>query len=141
MKHWLSLIFIPLLIACSGGADTDAQDTPAASVSETSLPTLADQMIDDGKTLGEMLARVESAETAEQIRPAIEDMIEEYRVLFAKMETMESPSFSDMAAMASRAPRLVETQERIASEIQRIYNDHPEAADVLRDALDDFGQQ
>jgi hypothetical protein len=141
MKHWLSLIFIPLLIACSGGEGTDAQDTPAASVSETSLPILADQMIDDGKTLGEMLTRVESTETAEQIRPAIEDMIEEYRVLFAKMETMESPTFSDMAAMASRAPRLVETQERIASEIQRIYNDHPEAADVLRDALDDFGQQ
>lgn len=143
MKHFLALALLPLLIACSGGSDPDAVDTKVSEVAtatETSLPTVADQLIDDGNTLGEMLARVESSETAEEVRPAIEAMVEEYRALFVKMETMDSPSFSDMTAMASRAPKLIETQQRVANEIQRIYNDHPEAADVLRSVLDDLGQ-
>jgi len=141
MKHWLSSTLLPLLIACSGATEAETENVSAATVSETSLPNVADQLIDDGKTLGEMLARVESVETAEQIRPAIETMIEDYRALFETMETMESPSFSDMTAMASRAPKLIEAQKRVANEIERIYNDHPEAADVLRDALEDLGQQ
>ncbi|MGJ8560122.1 MAG: hypothetical protein ACSHX3_07790 [Litorimonas sp.] len=141
MKHLLALSLLPLLVACNGGSDPDADLSTATTVSETNLPNVADQLIDDGNTLGEMLARVDSSETAEQVRPAIEKMVEEYQALFAKMETMESPSFSDMTAMASRAPKLVETQRRVATEIQRIYNDHPEAADVLRTVLDDLGQQ
>jgi hypothetical protein len=138
MKHLLALSLLPLLIACNGGADPDADIADTAAVSETSLPNVADQLIDDGHTLGEMLARVDSAETAEQIRPKIDAMVEEYRALFVKMETMDSPSFSEMTAMASRAPKLIETQQRVATEIQRIQNDHPEAAEVLRSVLDDL---
>jgi hypothetical protein len=140
MKHLLALSVLPLLIACSGGSEIDADLSDTAAV-ETSLPNVADQLIDDGNTLGEMLARVDSSETAEQVRPAIEKMVEEYQALFTKMETMDSPSFSDITAMASRAPKLVEAQQRVATEIQRIYNDHPEAADVLRSVLDDLDPQ
>lgn len=141
MKHLLALSLLPLLVACNGGSDPDADISTVTTVSETSLPNVADQLIDDGNTLGEMLARVDSSETAEQVRPAIEKMVEEYRALFVKMEAMDNPSFSDITSMASRAPKLVETQRRVATEIQRIYNDHPEAADVLRTVLDDLGQQ
>lgn len=141
MKHLLALFVLPLLVACSGGADPDADLSDAASVSETRLPHVADQLIDDGNMLGEMLARVDSSETAEQVRPAIEAMVKEYRALFVQMETMDSPSFSDMTAMASRAPKLMATQQRVATEIERVYTDHPEAADILRNVLDDLGQQ
>jgi hypothetical protein len=53
---------------------------------------------------------------------------------------MDSPSFSDITAMASRAPQLMEAQKQIANEIQRIETDHPDAAEVLRKALSDLGQ-
>lgn len=133
-------------MACSGEPDpaatVDDATTPAAAAAstDTSLPVLADQLIDDGSTLGEMLARVNSVETAEAIRPTVEAMADEYRAVFTQMEAMESPSFSDMTAMMSRAPKLVETQRRVASEIQRINQDHPDAADVLRSVFGDLGQ-
>lgn len=142
MKHWLSLTLIPFLIACSGGSETDAQKSASEiAVAEASLPNLADQLIDDGNTLGEMLARVDGVETAEQIRPAVEAMVAEYRVLFEKMETMDTPSFSDITAMASRAPKLMAVQERVKTEINRIRTDHPDAANALQNVLSDLGQQ
>lgn len=143
MKHLFALSLLPLLVACSGEPDAAARvdDAPAAAAStDASLPVLADQLIDDGSILGEMLARVKSVETAEAIRPKVEAMADEYRALFTRMEAMESPSFSDMTAMMSRAPKLVETQRRVASEIQRINQDHPDAADVLRRVFGDLGQ-
>jgi hypothetical protein len=101
---------------------------------------VADQLIDDGNTLVEMLARIDGAAAAEEIRPAIEAMVEDYRALSVEIETMDSPSFSDITAMASRAPQLMEAQKQIANEIQRIETDHPDAAEVLRKALSDLGQ-
>jgi len=141
MKHLLVASLVPLLIACNGNSEpgASAPDAPSAA-SETTLPNVADQLIDDGKTLGEMLAQVNSVEAAEDIRPTIEAMVSEYSVLIERIDTMESPSFSDMAALASRAKPLAETQQRVATEIQRIYADHPEAADVLREALGDLGR-
>ena len=118
-----------------------ALDTAAGGQSEISLPILADQLIDDGTTLGEMLARVNSVETAEEVRPSINALVKEYRALFATVESMESPNVSDMAAMASRARPLAETQRRVATEIERIYRDHPYAADILREALNDLAPE
>lgn len=141
MKHLLALSLLPLLLACSPSSDPDVESAAAVTVSETSLPNVADQLIDDGNTLGEMLARVDGAETAEQIRPAVEAMVADYRALFTKMETMDTPSFSDMTAMASRAPKLMAAQQRVATEIERISTDHPEAADVLRNVLRDLDPQ
>lgn len=141
MKHLLALSLLPLLLACSPSSDPDAGAANAVTVAEASLPNLADQLIDDGNTLGEMLARVDGAETAEQVRPAVEAMVVEYRALFTEMETMDTPSFSDMSAMASRAPKLMEAQKRVATEIERISTNHPEAADVLRNVLSDLDQQ
>lgn len=141
MKHLLAFSLLPLLLACSPASESDAGSGSVVTVSETSLPTVADQIIDDGNTLGEMLARVDGAQTAEEIRPAVEAMVAEYRALFTKMETMETPSFSDVTAMASRAPKLMEAQRRVATEIERIKTDHPDAADVLRNVLSDLGQE
>lgn len=145
MKHLLSLSLLPLLIACSGGSDPDAANLDTAngdvvSASELTLPTVADQFIDDGNILREMLVRIDGVETAEQIRPEIEAMVEKYEALSVKIETMDTPSFSDITAMASRAPKLMDTQKQIANEIQRIRTDHPDAAEVLRKALGDLGQ-
>ena len=106
-----------------------------------SLPDVADQLIIDGTTLSEMLAQVDSVETAEEVRPAIDAMVADYRVIIDRMETMEEPNFSDLAAMASRARPLAEAQQRVATEIQRINRDHPEAAKVLREALRDLDPQ
>lgn len=141
MKHLLALSLLPLLIACSGGSDPDAAKIDVAGVSDLTLPNVADQLIDDGSTLGEMLARIDGAETAEQIRPAIEAMVEKYQALGVKIESMDTPSFSDITAMASRAPKLMDAQKQIANEIQRIRTDHPDAADVLRKALGDLGSE
>jgi len=147
MKHLLAIACLPLLVACSGGNETPAESpgTPerieATASASPSVPVMADRLIDDGKILSEMLSRVNSPETAEDVRPAIEAMIEEYRQLLNTMDTMDSPNFSDMAALASRAKPLADTQRRVATEIQRIYTNHPEAADILREALDDLGNQ
>lgn len=145
MKHLLALSLLPVLIACSGGSDPeaatiDAANGDVASASALTLPTVADQLIDDGNILREMLVRIDGAETAEQIRPDIEAMVEKYRALSVKIETMDTPSFSDITAMASRAPKLMDAQKQIANEIERIRTDHPDAAAVLRKALGDLGQ-
>jgi hypothetical protein len=140
MKNLLALFLLPLLIACGGSSEPDVVQTDVTSTSALNLPDVADQLIDDGNTLGEMLARIDGVETAEQIRPEIEAMVEEYRALNVKIETMDTPSFSDVTAMASRAPQLMAAQKQIANEIQRIETDHPDAAEVLRKALADLGQ-
>lgn len=140
MKNFLALFLLPLLIACSDGSDPDVATTDVTSTSALNLPDVADQLIDDGNTLGEMLARIDGVEAAEQIRPEVEAMVEEYRALSVTIDNMDTPSFSDITAMASRAPKLMEAQKQIADEIQRIKTDHPDAAEVLRKALGDLGQ-
>ena len=140
MKNFLALCLLPLLIACSGSSEPNVAQTDVTSTSELSLPIVADQLIEDGNTLGEMLARIDGVETAEQTRPEIEAMVEEYRALGVTIDNMDTPSFSDVTAMASRAPQLMEAQKQIANEIQRIETDHPDAAEVLRKALADLGQ-
>ena len=138
MKRLLSVVGLSFLIACSGGEAEPDVTEPAAA--EMKLPAMADQLIDDGETLQDLLAQVQGMESAEAIRPQVEAMIGEYRALFERMESMDNPSFSDMAALAARAPELAQTQENIAAQIQRIRRDHPEATEVLREALKDLGQ-
>lgn len=138
MKQFFALITLSLLVACSGGEKEPEAIEPAAV--DMKLPAMADQLIDDGETLQSLLADVQSAESAEAIRPRVEAMIEDYRAMFERMESMNNPSFSDMAALAARAPELAKTQDNIAQEIQRIRRDHPEATEVLREAMKDLGQ-
>jgi len=141
MKHCLVLSLLPALIACSGGSEPEIDIAERPAMAADSLPDVADQLIIDGTTLSEMLAQVDSVETAEEVRPAIDAMVADYRVIIDRMETMEEPNFSDLAAMASRARPLAEAQQRVATEIQRINRDHPEAAKVLREALRDLDPQ
>ncbi len=148
MKHLFAIASLSLLVACSGDETKVEQviETPETaalnteSVAEMGVPAMADRMIADGNQLGKLLASVDSAETAETVRPNIEAMIKDYKVMFDRFETMDQPSFSDIAALASRGSELAESQQTVMEELRRIYTNHPEAADVLRDALDGFGQ-
>ncbi len=130
------------LMACSGGEPQTETSAPVTAeiAADMSLPDMADRVIADSRELTTMLARVDSAEAAEAARPEVEAMVANYRVLIDRFETMGEPSFSDMAALASRGAALAEAQQGVSAEVRRIYNDHPEAADILRDALDDAGR-
>jgi hypothetical protein len=134
-----------LLVACSGGdapSETRTKTVPEPApivASDMNAPDLADLIIEDGATLETLLSSVTSEESAQAARPQIEAMIARYTQVADQFQSMGEPSFSEMAALASRLPRLAETQSKLAGEIQRIYQDHPDAADVLRDALGDAG--
>lgn len=143
MKHLLLFTGLSLLVACgSGTTDVDVGDgTPPLtqeSVADMTLPDMADRMIADGEMLGTLLADVTSVESAEAVQPRIEAMMENYRLMFEQLETIDNPGFSDMAALASRAPQIARTQEELVRQVQRIHADHPEAADVLRKTLDNL---
>lgn len=148
MKHLFVIASLSLLVACNGGEGTAEQVAETSggttlteqSVANMGVPAMADRMIADGNQLGNLLASVDSAETAEAVRPNIEAMIKDYKIMFDRFETMDQPSFSDIAALASRGAKLAESQQTVMEELRRIYTNHPEATEVLRDALDGFGQ-
>ncbi|MGB3456831.1 MAG: hypothetical protein WBG08_05890 [Litorimonas sp.] len=138
------LMSCALLAACSGGTDAPDGDgvapITAEAAADMSVPDMADRLIADGRSLGTLLSTVDSEASAEAVRPELEAMIENYTVLFERFETMGEPSFSDMAALASRGPELVRAQQEVAEQVRRIYDNHPEAAALLRDTLEDVGR-
>jgi len=148
MKHIFAIASLSLLVACSGGEAkvepvTETPETGVLteqSVADMGVPAMADRMIADGNQLSNLLASVDSAKTAEAVRPNIEAMIKDYKIMFDRFETMDQPSFSDIAALASRGSKLAESQQTVMEELRRIYTKHPDAAEVLRDALDGFGE-
>ena len=152
-RHLLAITSLSLLVACGGGetqVETGTEGGPVSpadrgplteqSVADIGIAAMVDRMIVDGQQLGTLLATIDSAETAEAVRPNIEAMIKDYKVMFNRFETMDQPSFSDIAALASRGSKLAESQQTVMEELRRIYTNHPEASEVLREALDGFGQ-
>ena len=152
VRHLLAITSLSLLVACGGGetqveTGTEGPVSPAdlgplteQSVVDIGIAAMVDRMIVDGQQLGTLLATIDSAETAEAVRPNIEAMIKDYKVMFNRFETMDQPSFSNIAALASRGSKLAESQQTVMEELRRIYTNHPEASEVLREALDGFGQ-
>lgn len=126
------------LLACS------PTNEEGASVSETatlSVPEIADRLIADAGRVAEMLSEVNSVETAQSVQPRLEAMGEEYATLFEQFDTQQADiGFGEITALASRLPELSEVQKSLSEEVRRIYADHPEAADVLREAFEDLGQ-
>jgi hypothetical protein len=144
MRRIAILLLSAVLVACGGAADKDEDLREAPVTTETaadmSMPDMADKLIADSQSLAVLLFQVDSEATAEDIRPEIERMARDYTILSERFEAMGEPSFSDMAALASRAPQLIETQQAVARQIERIYTQHPDAADVLRDTLENVGR-
>ncbi|MEM7729715.1 MAG: hypothetical protein AAF311_10625 [Pseudomonadota bacterium] len=140
-KRYAALLFpicAAVLAACSGGgADDEGPVITAEAAADMSMTDMADRLIEDGRSLGTLLSGVDGEASAEAVRPQVEAMVENYRVLGERFEALGEPSFSEMAALASRLPDMARTQAGVVEQVQRIYNDHPEAADILRDALDD----
>lgn len=140
MRQFLILGLLPILVACNDGTTGDTPVDASVAGAEINVPVLVDSLIDDAQTLEEMLARVDSVETAEQIRPSIETMILDYQTLFQTFESKEDLNFSEITALASRLPKLAERQRGLTEQIQRLYQDHPEAAQILSESLDSLGQ-
>lgn len=139
----LFVLLIPVISACSGGSDSvsgSGGTMSEAAVADMSIPDMADQVVANGNSLSEILATVVDAETAEKAEPQIKAIVENYQLLLQRVENTDNIGFADMAALASRAPELARTQEAVSQQLVRIYQDHPEASDVLREALRDFGQ-
>ncbi|MEL6688431.1 MAG: hypothetical protein AAFP97_12525 [Pseudomonadota bacterium] len=146
MRHLLLIPMAGVLVACSGGGASQ-EDAPAEPIritseaaADMSMTDMADQLITDSESLTGLLSGVTDNETAEAIRPDIEAMVENYQVLLTRFESMGEPSFSEMASLASRLPDLANTQQSLATEIERIYKNHPEATAVLRDTLENIGR-
>ncbi len=142
-----------LLVACSGevpeGADYDKRrTTPAAELSDAdiakmSVTDIADSLIDGGNEVKDLLARVDGEDSARAVLPELEALAESYGRVFERFETLadaENIGFRDITALAARAPRVVAAQQGVMKQISRIDQEHPEAREVLREALEDFGQ-
>ncbi|MFB9373992.1 hypothetical protein ACFFUB_08475 [Algimonas porphyrae] len=144
----LTALSVSVLSACGSGSDNpdrsvrDADSGGSltdAAVADMSIPDMADQVIADGKFLAELLEGVTDSDSADKIEPQVKAIVENYQRMFDKVENAGNLGFADMAALASRAPEIAQTQEAIVDQLTRIYRDHPEAADVLRESLRDFG--
>ena len=146
MRYLITSILVISLAACSSGQpeEGDIMSEPIRITSETaadmSMTDMADQLISDGQSLTDLLSTVNSAETAEAIRTDLEGMMSNYQVILERFESMGEPSFTEMAALASRLPDLNGLQQSLSAEVERIYKNHPEATDVLRETLEGFGR-
>lgn len=142
MRYISVLILAGVLAACSGdpsgdeAGDFEPIRITADDAQQMSMTDIADQLISDSQSLTGLLTGVNNAETAEAIRPEIETMIGNYQLMVEQFDAMGEPSFSEMASLASRLPDLANTQQALASEVERIYKNHPEATEVLRDTLE-----
>ena len=105
-----------------------------------SMSDMAEQLIVDSEMLTQLLSGVNDAATAEAIEPEAEAIVENYQTILTRFEQMGEPSFSEMASLASRLPDLSEAQQALAVEVRRIYQNHPQATEVLRDTLEDIGR-
>lgn len=132
----LSLAF--LLAACGMG-DVSVQEGSDASA-ELNVTVLTDQVIEDGQELLTLLASVRDVESAEAIEPQLTALIAEYEAMESQLEAMEAPTMAEMRALLSKAPQIAQTQQDIATEVQRIYANYPDAAEVLREAIGRYGQ-
>ncbi len=153
MKSWRTLslsLAAGLLAACSGevpeGADYEKRrTTPASELSETdiadmSVTDVADSLIDGGNELKDLLSRVNSEETARNTLPELEKLAQDYGRILQRFENIEDIGFSEMTALAARTPRVLAAQQGVVEQITRIDREHPEAREVIREALEDFGQ-
>ena len=142
----MTALFALALAACGGGADSGSGDGAggtsfdATSVDTSGLPSsfpaLADRIIDDSGEVTTLLSGVTDAASAEAIKPRLAQMAEGYRAVLIKFEEMGDPGFSDMAALASRLPKIATSQTGLLEQVERIYREHPEAYDVLAESLE-----
>ena len=141
MRKHLLILSALLLAACGGGGSPTAGDalTPAQA-DAMSVADMCDRLVDDSAELAELLANIDSEADAEAARPRLEAMVKDYEVLQARLETLDESelSFGDAAALMRRAPTLAANGQRIATEIERLRTEHPEASDILGRILDDL---
>lgn len=143
MKYLLAIPLAFFLSACSGEAGQQSPDSnepiriTSEAAADMSMSDMADQLIEDSQLLTTLLSGVNDAATAEAIRPQIETLVDNYDVMLTRFENSGEPSFSEMASLASRLPDLAETQKALSAEVKRIYQNHPEATEVLRETLED----
>ena len=141
MRKHLLILSALLLAACGGGGSPTAGDalTPAQA-DAMSVADMGDRLVDDSAELAELLANIDSEADAEAARPRLEAMVKDYEVLQARLETLDESelSFGDAAALMRRAPTLAANGQRIATEIERLRTEHPEASDILGRILDDL---
>ena len=149
LRHLLPALALGLS-ACSGevpeGADYEKRRAPPVTeltesqIADMSITDVADTLIDGGNEVKDLLATVDGEQSARDILPELEELADGYARLFQRFETMDELGFADMAALAARTPRVVAAQQGVVEQITRIDKEHPEAREVLREALEDFGQ-
>lgn len=128
--RFLSILLSFALIACS------SPEEDRFGGEDMTVSSLADQVIEDGQTLSTLLQTVNDEQSAEAVRPRIEAMVDDYDALQDRLEGMEAPSISEMSELMKRAPKMAEVQSELITEIRRINNDHPEAAQILRNSFE-----
>lgn len=153
LRFFITFLFgvsaIFALAACSGGdgaersaankSNDELRSEAQAAVADMSITQMADKLIADGQTISAILATVIDSETAKEAEPRVRVMMADYEAMSQRFENLEAPSMTQVAALMSKAPRIAVSQQAVFAELQRIYEHHPEATDVLREALENFG--
>lgn len=136
--RFLILCFSIFLVAC-GAAENPAETSTAETETSINVSILADELMADGRKVAALLETVTDAESAEAIKPKLILMMSNYEALETRLDTMETPSLSQMRTILDKAPEIAEVQKTVIEEIRRIHTDHPEAAEILRETFDNYG--